>query len=178
MLAIGESKKIITDGPLSAVRVAFQAPVQIERKGQKSEITPYTFEDAIVFENLAVVAKMTGGAMTNKFAQLVNEDSDVDTLATGLFDALESRKKAEFALDVLEFEDGPEKLRCPSYVEEGLAWLEQRLKSNKAEVLAPVLDTAQLIGDALAQVSERADVQGSLGEATVVAAVESTEAKQ
>lgn len=168
LLTIAENQKIATDGPLSAVRVAYQEPVQVERKGIKSEVTPYTFEDAIVFENMSVVGKMTGGSMTNRFAQLVNEDSDADTLATGLFEALESRKKAEFALDVLEFEGGPEQLRCPDYVSDGLRWLEQRLKSNKAEVLAPVLDTAQLIGDALAQVSESAETHACLDDTAAV----------
>jgi hypothetical protein len=39
-------------------------------------------------------------------------------------------KKAEFALDVLYFED-PQKIKTPSYIKEGLDWIEEQLKSNK-----------------------------------------------
>ena len=39
-------------------------------------------------------------------------------------------KKAEFALDVLYFED-PKKIKTPTYIKEGLDWLEYVLKPIK-----------------------------------------------
>ncbi|MNR55709.1 hypothetical protein D3C85_1761370 [compost metagenome] len=39
-------------------------------------------------------------------------------------------KKAEFALDVLYFED-PKNINTPLYIKEGLEWIEEQLKSNK-----------------------------------------------
>ena len=39
-------------------------------------------------------------------------------------------KKAEFALDVLYFED-PKKINTPSYIKEGLDWVEEQLKNSK-----------------------------------------------
>ena len=39
-------------------------------------------------------------------------------------------KKAEFALDVLYFED-PKNINTPIYIKEGLEWIEEQLKNNK-----------------------------------------------
>ncbi|UUZ63320.1 hypothetical protein LP417_27630 [Polaromonas sp. P1-6] len=52
--------------------------------------------------------------------------------------------KAEFSLDVIASADF-EKLKCPTYIGEGLTWLEERLKVKQVEVLPelPMVAVAQ-----------------------------------
>jgi predicted ATP-dependent endonuclease of OLD family len=153
LLGLAACKKIAEEGSLFAVRVAYQIPVAVEIGSQKAAVTPYTLEDAIVLENLDVIGKMIGSGLTGTFAKLVISEKNIDGLAERLFDVLDSGKKAEFALDLLELKDGPETLRCPVYISEGLRWLEDRLRVNRAEILAPAVKVAEVIGEVLSSVS-------------------------
>ena len=49
-----------------------------------------------------------------------------------LYNALSSKKKAEFALDLLYMQD-PESLVVPGYIKDGLNWLSDQLKSRPIE---------------------------------------------
>lgn len=53
---------------------------------------------------------------------------DLKEFATKIYEIINEKqaKKAEFALDVLYFED-PKKIKTPSYIKEGLDWIEERL---------------------------------------------------
>jgi hypothetical protein len=147
LLELSESKKVVEEGPLFAVRVAYQTSVEVELGGTKQTISPYTFEDAIVLENLSTVRNLSGSGLTGKFAALAKSETDGEALADKLFAALDTAKKAEFALDLLEIKDGPGALKCPTYIAEGLRWLQKRLQDSRAEVLAPIVSTAQAIND-------------------------------
>lgn len=147
LLSLSEKDKVIANGPLSAVRVAYQIPINVERQGKTVSLTPYTFEDAIALENIDVIQKIDGSGLIRKFSDLANADTDAETLAAALYGVIDDRRKAEFALDLLELKPEPGTFRCPGYISEGLAWLEKRLNSNKAEILDPVVSTAELIHD-------------------------------
>lgn len=60
------------------------------------------------------------------------KDGDINNSAQNAYLAINSTgvKKAEFALDVLYFED-PEELNVPTYIKDGLYWLENVLKPTK-----------------------------------------------
>jgi hypothetical protein len=63
-----------------------------------------------------------------------NEDS-VQKSADKMYEIITdpSSKKAEFALELFYFEE-PNVLKTPKYIEEGLLWIEKKLKKNKKGV--------------------------------------------
>ena len=69
-----------------------------------------------------------------KFRDAIKDEADIPTIGEKLFEALKQGKKAEFALDVISAEDF-ETLKVPTYIAEGLAWLEQKLKKKQVEIL-------------------------------------------
>jgi predicted ATP-dependent endonuclease of OLD family len=143
LLSLVAKDKLIEDGPLSAVRIAYQTEISVERDGKVTAVCPYTFEDAIVLENLSTIGKLSGSGLIGAFAATINAASDAETLAQGLFDALDTNKKAGFALDLLESKTGPNELKCPTYIAEALDWLQERLKVNKADILQTAVDAAE-----------------------------------
>lgn len=110
------------------IRVAYQT--EIDLTGTK--VYPYTFEDALVLENIDKfkVITATSGLLKKMVEAANNEDKKV--AAFEVYESINSNgvKKAEFALDVLYFEE-PKNLKVPNYIKEGLVWLEQVLKPIK-----------------------------------------------
>lgn len=135
LLALSPDDKKLDDGPLASVRVAYQMEIDVARKGERARLAPYTFEDSLVIQNLVISGKWSGTGLMGAFANIVNDASNLDELAQGLFEKLDGKKKAEFALDLLEMERSPADLECPSYIAEALDWLEKKLRSNKSEVI-------------------------------------------
>lgn len=118
-------EKILVDFP---VRVAYQS--EIDLSGTK--VYPYTFEDALVLENIEKFKSINAtSGLLKKMVQAASVD-DVSISAQKAYDAImsEGAKKAEFALDVLYFE-APEELKVPAYIKEGLGWLESVLRPMK-----------------------------------------------
>jgi len=100
-----------------ALRVAFQTPITIS----DLEIIPYTFEDSLIFENKTIFNYMTGAkGMIKKVQDITDAQNAFRIIRNGGF------RKAEFALDLLylpNFDD----IRVPTYISEGLQWLESIL---------------------------------------------------
>lgn len=125
LLALKFEKKVLSDNP---IRVAFQNEIVV--KGKK--IYPYTFEDALVIENIETFKSLANtSGLLKKMVEAANETNIINS-ATKAYDAInaDGAKKAEFSLDVLYFKD-PESLNTPKYIAEGLSWLEEQLKVNK-----------------------------------------------
>ena len=102
-----------------------------------TEARPYTFEDALAFSNLKFFAALEGTGLVRKLREAIQDGSDADDIGKRFFEALRDGKKAEFALDILYAKDFPE-LKVPSYIAEGLEWLQQQLKKKQVEVLPGV----------------------------------------
>ena len=128
--------------PLFAVRAAYQLPVKVTVPGAPASETayPYTFEDALVFENLAFFSALPGSGLVAKFRDAIALGANAGAIGEAMFEALRTGKKAEFALDVLDAE-AFESLRVPRYIAEGLNWLQERLKKKQIEIL-PAVDGA------------------------------------
>jgi predicted ATP-dependent endonuclease of OLD family len=127
------------DGILFAVRAAYQKPVKVAFKTTNAvEVTPNTFEDALVFENLSFFATLDGAGLARKFKEALQECVDVETLGQRLFDALKSGKKADLALDVIDAENF-DNLAVPTYIAKALGWLEGRLVKETADLASAVL---------------------------------------
>lgn len=118
----------------SAVRVAYQTPINITLVDTQEEALPYTFEDALVFSNIDIFKAMEGTGLVKKFRDALNEKTTVDDLAESFFKSLDTGKKAEFALDILALED-PDKFTVPPYIAEGLGWLQAQLQKRKLDVV-------------------------------------------
>ena len=124
LLNLAEDDMIKPDLP---IRVAYQTKIDIE--GEK--IYPYTFEDAMVLENLKTFKEIKSS--TGLLKKMVEASKlDVQDAAKKAFDEINSTgaKKAEFALDILYFED-PSKINPPMYIENGLQWVADQLTRDK-----------------------------------------------
>lgn len=124
---------------LFAVRVAYQTPLTVTLPGADApEIAlPYTFEDALVFENLAFFSALKGTGLVRKFSDAIMAGGGAAAIGEQMYLALKNGKKAEFALDVIEAE-GFNDLVVPRYIAEGLEWLLLQLKKKRVEILPKV----------------------------------------
>ncbi|TYC60941.1 ATP-dependent endonuclease [Zoogloea oleivorans] len=122
---------------LFAVRAAYQTPVAITLPGSTTQETayPYTFEDALVFENLAYFAAFPGIGLIAKFRDAINAGGGAGAVGLAMYTALKNGKKAEFALDVLMASDF-KSLTAPKYIAEGLQWLLEQMKKKQVEILS------------------------------------------
>jgi hypothetical protein len=109
------------------VRVAYQVPFTTEYKGIADTIvTPYTFEDALVFSNINFFEELVSPTgLTKKMVDALKE-VNINKASAEIFKALQTGKKAEMALELLYLED-PKKLETPRYIKEGLEWLSDKL---------------------------------------------------
>ncbi|ANI89685.1 ATP-dependent endonuclease [Arachidicoccus ginsenosidimutans] len=129
LLNLNSDDKIKKDLP---IRVAYQKAIEFDNNGNKINVYPYTFEDALVIENkesFKVITDATG--LLKKMVEASKKD-DLKEFVKETYTIINDKqvKKAEFALDVLYFED-PKKIKTPSYIKEGLDWIEEQLKINK-----------------------------------------------
>lgn len=149
------AKVLCSDGdPLFAVRVAYQIPVEVTPPGAASPDTalPYTFEDALAFENIKFFLAFDGTGLGRKFKSAIEAGGDAAEIGGRMYEKLKTGKKAEFALDVLEAEAFDE-LVVPGYIAEGLEWLIAQLKKKQAEVL-PEVELAEPNGPQAGQVEK------------------------
>ncbi|CEG26347.1 AAA family ATPase [Bacillus sp. B-jedd] len=111
-----------------AIRVAYQHPVNVRLVQDEVEVEalPYTFEDALVYENIGIFSTLDGIGLIKKFKNALNEISSITDLGEKLFNDLRTGKKAEFALDIIHLID-PKELTVPKYIRDGLSWLDVQL---------------------------------------------------
>lgn len=114
------------------IRVAYQKAIEIESGSETTTIYPYTFEDALVIENKEIFKTIVSSTGLLKKMVEASKKEDIKELAKEAYTIINDKqaKKAEFALDVLYFED-PEKIKTPTYIKEGLDWIEEQLKGSK-----------------------------------------------
>ncbi len=129
--------------PLFAVRAAYQLPVEVTLPGAAASETayPYTFEDALAFENLTFFAALPGSGLVARFRDAIAQGGGATAVGAAMFEALKTGKKAEFALDVLNAASF-ETLSVPRYIAEGLTWLQERVKKKQVESLPTVKGAA------------------------------------
>jgi hypothetical protein len=65
-----------------------------------------------------------------------------NALASAMFDILGTLKKAGFALDLLFVQQEPWPLKAPTYIRNGLMWLQKQLQQNAQEAVAKEKMTA------------------------------------
>lgn len=134
---------------LFAVRAAYQTPVEVTMPGSTAKETayPYTFEDALVFENVDFFAAFAGPGLNAKFRTAIATGGGATAVGASMCAALKDGKKAEFALDVL-MADNFNDLKVPQYIAEGLEWLMEQMKKKQVEILTTAPATAVLVATA------------------------------
>ncbi|CAM3500298.1 AAA family ATPase [Aquirufa ecclesiirivi] len=114
------------------IKVTFQIPISLNDGKKDVKVNPYTFEDALVLENREIFQALTQGTGLLKKMIIAAKETDIEKSAQSMFDFITANgaKKAEFALELLFFEE-PNKLITPTYIKEGLDWLESKLIVQK-----------------------------------------------
>lgn len=112
------------------IRVAYQHEVKIQYNGAEVSVIPYTLEDAVGLSNIGFFKKEDKGVgMVKVFHNAVQKDN-IKECQDIMLEALESKNKAPFAVDLL-YSENFEDLRTPVYIQEGLSWLKSLLTPSK-----------------------------------------------
>lgn len=83
--------------------------------------------------------------MVTQFKEAIEKYPDPRDLSSALHDILKDVSKAEFALELLWLRE-PTELKVPSYIRNGLAWLESQIRGKQETVATPAPDS-QSVGD-------------------------------
>lgn len=135
LLDLKKEQKTSTDFP---IRVAYQFPIKVTLKNTQTEVIPYTFEDALAYENLELFKEISGATgLIKKFKEIFSEETDTQKISEALFDAFRKGDKAKFALDLLYLEE-PKKFNVPTYIQEGLEWLKEKLHAKQTDLIIKV----------------------------------------
>jgi predicted ATP-dependent endonuclease of OLD family len=138
LLNLADEDKVLKVGSFS-IRVAYQrsTKVSISAGAAPVETLSRTFEDALVFANLDLFRSIDGSGLVGKVREAVSQDFTAESLSGDIFEMLKRGDKAEFALDLL-FSEDPKLLTIPSYIEDGLVWLQDQLRRADGDsFLAP-----------------------------------------
>lgn len=115
-----------------SICVAYQCPVKVKIAKQEEEALANTFEDALVFNNIEIFKCLNGNGLIKKFKDAIDKNDKATDIGEAMFEALKNGKKAEFALELLYLQD-PEKLKVPTYIHDGLSWLQKQLEKKKID---------------------------------------------
>jgi predicted ATP-dependent endonuclease of OLD family len=137
LLGAKDDQKIKKYNDFFSVRVAYQAPVQIKLSDASPpvEALPNTFEDVLAYDNLETFRGLKDNGAIGKFRDAMDQDKTTETLGAGMFNILDKLKKAEFALDLLDIEQDPWPIKPPTYIREGLSWLQEQLRRKQKDIL-------------------------------------------
>jgi len=127
-----------------SVRVAYQFPLQVQLNDRSSsaEALPNTFEDALAYDNLPVFRNINLIGAIKKIREAINKAETIKELQESMFNILKATRKAELALDLLELDQDPWPIAPPTYIQEGLSWLEQQLRRKQKELSVSIVPTA------------------------------------
>jgi predicted ATP-dependent endonuclease of OLD family len=128
-LTLSQKSIVAPDG--AAVQFAYQTPVDVTISGvARGTVLPSTFEDSLALSNLDLMSTLAGTGMLRKFATIaadVSPSTSANHVAELLFKELKTGDKAKFALDILWALPEEASLVAPTYIAEGLQWLEAQI---------------------------------------------------
>lgn len=125
LIALNDDDHICKSDVGYALYVAYQKTIDFD--GQS--VIPRTFEDALIYENHALLKKLDDKKIATKVKKIVDSGSAGDELENQLFDLLKGMDKAEFAMDCLMMEEAP-LLMPPAYIKAGLEWFDGALSED------------------------------------------------
>jgi predicted ATP-dependent endonuclease of OLD family len=124
LINANESDKQTANG---LIRATYQHSVNIEFEQKTTQVIPYTFEEALVLENMDFFKTLKGNNYIKKFSTALSQKSLEECLQS-MFETIKSDGKAQFALDLLLLDTS--KLKTPKYIFDGLTWLTEALSKN------------------------------------------------
>lgn len=136
LLTLSEKDKVVEKSSVCKykIRVAYQTPIQIELNNNFYEALSRTFEDSFIYENLKnikAIGIMDAGTLLTDIHDLLNNQTTYEDLRNLIYKKLDvSRVKAEFALDLIYTMD-PNEYNIPTYIKEGLIWLQNELSLER-----------------------------------------------
>lgn len=136
LIDLKSEQKVKKDDQFFSVRVAYQCPVKVNLSAESKteEALSNTFEDALIFENISMFKDLQGPGLIKKFNDAIKSAKSSADLGQAMFENLKTGKKAEFALEMLDLQ-GPNQLNVPTYIKEGLSWLQEQVRIKQNEVL-------------------------------------------
>lgn len=130
LLGIKDEQKIQprSEESPALVRISYQKTVSLSMGDQKIDITGRTLEEAFAFENLTWSQDKKNKEL--KLRVKSSDNPDVNLIVERLHKRIrsDSFKKTDFALALLS--KNPDEWQTPSYIEEGLKWLENEITAN------------------------------------------------
>jgi predicted ATP-dependent endonuclease of OLD family len=124
LLDLDESNKIFLDGKL---RITYQTPVAISYNGIEGKALSATFEDSLVYANLAVLEDptMDSVGIIRKLKE-AKENNDINEFCNVVYNIIhnDSSGKISFALELIY---QLEEVEVPQYIRLGLDWLQEKL---------------------------------------------------
>lgn len=122
------------------VFVTYQKGVKVKGiYSRKNEAIPSTFEDALILENTEFFEKtIRKNGPTKKVKKAIDYSQGMKELNKKIYNIVADKSfpKAEFSLDIL-FTEEISKLKIPTYIDQGLDWLNGKLdEKNRSMSLA------------------------------------------
>lgn len=126
-----ELEQLPTADQQATVYITFQRRTEVEWKTEKRNVAGRTLEEAFALENAAWCQHADRKIIGLK---LRREPANLDALVTGIHRRVESSSfnKTNFALGVMA--QPPDEWKVPTYIQEGLKWLENLLKKEDTTV--------------------------------------------
>ena len=136
LLNLKDSDKILSDGN---IRITYQTPSTISFNNMTGDVISSTFEETLIYTNLSNIVKLD----LNGIFKLIKEASlktMMDDFNNDIYKAIHdsSNNKVSFAIELMY---KLIQVNTPSYINEGLTWLQEKLRS------VDVLDSFRSIGN-------------------------------
>ena len=103
-------------------------------------------QKSIVYENLQVFRDVKSDGAMKKMKDAIDEGNTAADLGKSMFNILKSARKAELALELLELDQDPWPVTPPTYIREGLSWLQAQLRQEQQELLVRDESPAAQVG--------------------------------
>ena len=110
--------------------------VTVDYDGSDKEAIASTFEDCLVYTNYELFKAISTddtGSLVKSVSDEINSATSFEDFHKGVYKILRNGKsdqKAEFALDLIYAID-PDVLKVPTYIGEGLEWLQAYLEPEE-----------------------------------------------
>lgn len=158
LLDLSFDEKVIELDKFSSVRVCYQTPIRFnDVDGTEVELIPNTFEDAFFYENHQNFSQLQGKTgFLKKLKSIKTDNIPYVDYGENLFELLKTADKAQFALDIL-YQD-VNKLKIPTYISEGLNWIQRSLKTKLLDSLIEEVAVIEAVEPELIAASEPTEV--------------------
>ncbi|MGB6229114.1 MAG: AAA family ATPase [Litorimonas sp.] len=139
LIGLSEEAKVVSfQKPDFQVRAAYQDRKPITYYGETTELLFNTLEDALVMENLDVIASQTFPGTWKKYKEAIATETSLEGLSKRIYDLTKEASKADFALNFLELPT-PSSITAPQYIRDGLLWLAAQLSHQREASMGSLL---------------------------------------